>query len=157
VQGVSAKVRRQRASDVLRRLGLQQFSDEYPSALSGGMRQRVSIARALVVEPLILLMDEPFASLDSQLREILQEELLSICQTDRRTVLFVTHSLEEALVLSDRVVVMTARPGTVLDEKDVPFGRPRSPSVRENPEFGLMRLALWEHLRNEVQAQLESS
>src|SRR5690606_18579564 len=117
---------------------------------SGGMQQRVSIARALAVEPEILLMDEPFASLDAQLRELLQEELLRLHESDGRTVLFVTHSLEEALVLGDRVLVLTARPGTLLDLKDVPFPRPRTPEVRESAEFGAMRYALWAHLKDQV-------
>ena len=97
--------------------GLLDFADSYPGTLSGGMRQRVAIARALATEPEILLMDEPFASLDAQLREMLQDELLEICQATSRTVMFVTHSLEEALVLGDRVIVMTARPGRMLERR----------------------------------------
>lgn len=143
-----------RAREWLDRLGLGQFADAYPKTLSGGMRQRVAIARALAVEPEILVMDEPFASLDAQLRELLQEELLRLCEEQRRTVLFVTHSLEEALVLSDRVVVMSARPGRVLDVADVPFERPRRMDVRESAEFGQLRLSLWEQLRTQVETQL---
>jgi NitT/TauT family transport system ATP-binding protein len=142
-----------RAADWIERLGLTEFRKAYPATLSGGMRQRVAIARALAVEPEILLMDEPFASLDAQLREILQEELLAICQAEARTVVFVTHSLEEALVLGDRVLVMTARPGRVLDETVVPFERPRHSRVRESPEFGALRVQLWDHLRSEVDIQ----
>jgi len=154
VTGGSRQQAKAAADTWLKRLGLFDFVDAYPATLSGGMRQRVAIARALAVEPEILLMDEPFASLDAQLREILQEELLNLCQTDRRTVLFVTHSLEEALVLSDRVVVMTARPGRVLEDQLVPFPRPRTAAIREAPEFGQLRMRLWDHLRAEVQAQL---
>jgi NitT/TauT family transport system ATP-binding protein len=145
-----------RARAWLDRLGLGQFADAYPKTLSGGMRQRVAIARALAVEPELLLMDEPFASLDAQLRELLQEELLRLCEEDRRTVLFVTHSLEEALVLSDRVVVMSARPGTVLDVADVPFDRPRQMAVRESADFGRLRLSLWDKLRTQVETQLHT-
>ncbi|WSY44823.1 ABC transporter ATP-binding protein (plasmid) [Embleya sp. NBC_00888] len=140
-----------RARDWLGRLGLADFADRYPAALSGGMQQRVSIARALAVEPEILLMDEPFAALDAQLRTILQDELLEICQADKRTVLFVTHSLEEALVLGDRVLVMSARPGRVIAERVPPFVRPRTGEVRRSPEFAAMQAELWELLRGEVE------
>ncbi|MFI6978410.1 ABC transporter ATP-binding protein [Embleya sp. NPDC050154] len=140
-----------RARDWLGRLGLADFADRYPAALSGGMQQRVSIARALAVEPEILLMDEPFAALDAQLRTILQDELLEICQADKRTVLFVTHSLEEALVLGDRVLVMSARPGRLIAERVPPFARPRTGEVRRSPEFAAMQAELWELLRGEVE------
>ncbi|MFI1582953.1 ABC transporter ATP-binding protein [Embleya sp. NPDC020630] len=140
-----------RAHDWLGRLGLADFADRYPAALSGGMQQRVSIARALAVEPEILLMDEPFAALDAQLRTILQDELLEICQADKRTVLFVTHSLEEALVLGDRVLVMSARPGRLIAERVPPFVRPRTGEVRRSPEFAAMQAELWELLRGEVE------
>ncbi|MCU1346192.1 MAG: transporter ATP-binding protein [Acidimicrobiia bacterium] len=152
--GVGKAEARDRARSWLSRLGLLDFADAYPGTLSGGMRQRVAIARALAVEPEILLMDEPFAALDAQLREMLQEELLAISQASERTVLFVTHSLEEALVLGDRVLVMTARPGRILDDAKVPFARPRDATVRSSQEFADMRARLWEHLRSEVQAQI---
>lgn len=151
VNGITGSEATDRAERWVKRLGLAGFENRYPSSLSGGMQQRVSIARALAVEPEILLMDEPFASLDAQLREILQEELLRLHDVERRTVLFVTHSLEEALVLGDRVLVLTARPGTTLDMKTVPFPRPRDTSVRESPEFGAMRYELWAHLKDQVQ------
>jgi NitT/TauT family transport system ATP-binding protein len=151
VQGVPRREATARARDWLARLGLTDFADSYPAALSGGMRQRVSIARALAVEPEILLMDEPFAALDAQLRTILQEELLAICDTDRRTVLFVTHSLEEAIVLGDRVLVMSARPGRILAERVPPFGRPRSGDVRNSPECAELKAELWQLLRGEVE------
>ncbi|GAA2410726.1 ABC transporter ATP-binding protein [Actinomadura vinacea] len=151
VQGVPRKEAAARARDWLARLGLTDFADSYPAALSGGMRQRVSIARALAVEPEILLMDEPFAALDAQLRTILQEELLAICDADRRTVLFVTHSLEEAIVLGDRVLVMSARPGRIMAERVPPFGRPRSGDVRNSPECAELKAELWHLLRGEVE------
>jgi len=156
-RGESRAASRSAALAWLSRLGLRDFADSYPSELSGGMRQRVAIARALVLEPEILLMDEPFASLDAQLRELMQGELLKICEEDRRTVVFVTHSLDEAIVLSDRVLVMTARPGRVLADARVPFARPRDPEIRGSAEFAAFREQLWELLRNEVQAQLGSS
>jgi NitT/TauT family transport system ATP-binding protein len=145
-----AEIRR-RVAHWLDRLGLAEFADAYPSALSGGMRQRVAIARALAVEPELLLMDEPFAALDAQLREVLQEQLLALWQADRRTVLFVTHSLEEALVLADRVVVMSARPGRIVESVQVPFERPRSGALRDEPRFGELRAHLWELLRTEIE------
>ncbi len=157
VTGTPKKEATERAHHWLRRLGLIDVIKAYPSELSGGMRQRVSIARALTVEPEILLMDEPFAALDAQLREILQGELLALCQESNRTVVFVTHSLEEAILLSDRVVVMTARPGRMLDNQVVPFARPRQPEIRETPEFGKMRSGLWAHLRSEVERQIGDS
>ncbi|MGE0308685.1 MAG: ABC transporter ATP-binding protein [Acidimicrobiia bacterium] len=133
------------------KLGLQDFAGAYPATLSGGMRQRVSIARALAVGPEVLLMDEPFAALDAQLREVLQEELLALWQNDRRTVIFVTHSLDEAVLLGDRIIAMTARPGRILAERTVPFPRPRLASVRDQPEFAKLRAELWGFLRGEIE------
>jgi NitT/TauT family transport system ATP-binding protein len=157
VNGVHRNEAVSRAREWITRMGLSEFEKAYPAQLSGGMRQRVAIARALAVEPQVLLMDEPFASLDAQLREVLQEELLEICQIERRTVVFVTHSLDEALVLGDEVVVLTARPGRVLDRIRVPFERPRLADVRASGEFAALRGQLWEHLRSEVQAQFRES
>ncbi|NKY33112.1 ABC transporter ATP-binding protein [Nocardia speluncae] len=152
VQGVRKSEGRRRARSWLEKMRIAEFADVYPAQLSGGMRQRVSIARALASEPEILLMDEPFAALDAQLRTILQEELLELCQAERRTVLFVTHSLEEAIILGDRVVVMSARPGRILAERRSPFPRPRSAAVRDAPEFAAFKAELWELLRDEVEA-----
>src|SRR5262249_17102242 len=112
------------------------------------------IARALAVEPEILLMDEPFAALDAQLLQVLQDELLELWQADRRTVLFVTHSLEEAILLADRVVVMSARPGKIIDIQAVPFPRPRDGDIRNTPEFAELQAKLWGLLRTEVEAHL---
>jgi len=149
-----AKVNRREAKEAARlwidRLGLNGFADAYPDTLSGGMKQRVSIARALAVEPELLLMDEPFAALDAQLRLVLQEELLSLWQEFQRTVLFVTHSLDEAILLGDRVIVMSARPGRVLANLEVPFGRPRTSDVRGSAEFGQLEQEIWSILRSEV-------
>ncbi|MGW8380080.1 ABC transporter ATP-binding protein [Streptomyces sp. ODS28] len=139
-----------RAREWLERLGLAEFAGAYPAALSGGMRQRVAIARALAVEPELLLMDEPFAALDAQLRTILQDELLALTQSTRTTTLFITHSLEEALVLGDRVLVMSARPGRIIAERRPPFGRPRTGEVRSAPGFTALKDELWELLRGEV-------
>jgi NitT/TauT family transport system ATP-binding protein len=154
VAGVAKRAGNDLARTYLARIGLQDRADAYPDKLSGGMRQRVAIARALIVEPEILLMDEPFAALDAQLRAVMQEELLHMWQTDRRTVLFVTHSLEEAILLSDRVAVMSARPGQLLESVEVPFERPRDPELRSTPEFASLLGALWDTLRVEVERHL---
>ncbi|MER5196069.1 ABC transporter ATP-binding protein [Streptomyces sp. NPDC002755] len=139
-----------RADDWLARTGLTDFADAYPAALSGGMRQRVAIARALAVEPEVLLMDEPFAALDAQLRTILQDELLDLAQATRTTTLFITHSLEEAIVLGDRVLVMSARPGRIIAEHRPPFPRPRTGDIRTTPEFTALKGELWDLLRREA-------
>ncbi|MGH2348798.1 MAG: ABC transporter ATP-binding protein [bacterium] len=148
---VPPQTRRRRTMEQLQRVGLEAFADAYPHQLSEGMRQRVSIARALAVDPDILLMDEPFASLDEQNRLLLQDELLRIWQETRKTVLFVTHSLDEALRLADRVLVMSAAPGRIKTEVTVPLGRPRDfASVRQDPAYGELSARLWEDLREEV-------
>jgi NitT/TauT family transport system ATP-binding protein len=147
----------ERVDHWLRRLGLASFAKAYPATLSGGMRQRVSIARALAVDPEVLLMDEPFAALDAQLRAILQEELVQLWEQDRRTVIFVTHALDEAVLLGDRVVIMSARPGTLRSEIDVPFERPRSLALRGTPEFAALVQHCWDILREDVVAELERS
>jgi NitT/TauT family transport system ATP-binding protein len=120
------------------------------------MRQRVSIARALAVDPEVLLMDEPFASLDAQMRTILQDELIALWEHDRRTVVFITHALDEAIFLGDRVVIMSARPGVVRAEVQVPFGRPRTLDLRGTPEFAALVQETWDILRDEVMAELAS-
>src|SRR5262245_42612388 len=124
-RGVAASQRRQVSHDLLRVVGLGEFAKKFPLHLSGGMKQRVSIARALAVDPQTLLMDEPFGALDAQTRSLLQEELLRIWRLYRKTVVFVTHSIEEAIYLSDRIVVMTARPGRIKTIISVEHERPR--------------------------------
>ncbi len=124
-RGVPLAARRQASTELLKVVGLQDFAKKYPHHLSGGMKQRVSIARALAVEPEILLMDEPFGALDAQTRSTMQEELLRIWKLYRKTIVFVTHSIEEAIYLSDRIVVMTARPGRIKAIVDVDEERPR--------------------------------
>jgi NitT/TauT family transport system ATP-binding protein len=152
--GVPKAEGNRRAQEWLDRLGLGDRARSFPGTLSGGMKQRVSIARALAVEPEILLMDEPFAALDAQMRLVLQEQLLELWQAHRRTVLFITHSLEEALLLGDRVLVMSARPGRIVRSVDVPFPRPRHADVRTSPEFAALQAELWELLRAEVERHL---
>ena len=141
----------------MEKLGLAERARSWPDTLSGGMKQRVAIARALTIEPEILLMDEPFAALDAQMRQILQDELLELWQADRRTVLFITHSLEEAVLLGDRVLVMSARPGKIIADIEIPFERPRRAEVRESPEFANVTAQLWRLLRDEVEKSRSSS
>ncbi|MGZ8494936.1 MAG: ABC transporter ATP-binding protein, partial [Candidatus Binatia bacterium] len=131
-----AQQRTEIARDCLQRVGLSDFETHYPHELSGGMQQRAGLARALAVNPSILLMDEPFGAVDAQTRQLLQEELLELWQRERKTVIFITHSMDEAVYLSDRVVVMTPRPGQVAEILDVPLARPRSAeAVRRDPKF----------------------
>ncbi|MDR7555243.1 MAG: ABC transporter ATP-binding protein [Armatimonadota bacterium] len=141
-----------RVQRVLRLVGLEGFEHVYPYQLSGGMQQRVGLARALAMAPEILLMDEPFAALDAQTRELLQEETLRILEEERKTIVFVTHSIDEAILLGDRVIVLTARPGRVKQIVPVPFARPRRlAAIRADPAFGELRTRLWELLRQEMQ------
>ena len=135
----------------LSRIGLTRFKDAFPHQLSGGMRQRVSIARAFANDPDILLMDEPFSALDEQNKLLLQEELLRIWDETRKTVLFITHSVDEAVTLGDRILVMSAHPGKVKMVVDVPFGRPRHVlELRARPEYGALVYKIWDELRDEV-------
>lgn len=146
------KVPRRRRSDMAKAaielVDLAGFESHYPYQLSGGMRRRVLLARTLVYSPQLLLMDEPFGSLDAQLRLTLQEELLRVWEQEQRTVIFVTHDIDEALLLSDRVVMLAARPGRVIDDIETGFGRPRSlQGLRESPEYGRLHNRLMERLR----------
>ncbi len=149
MSGVDQDERSRRAREMIELVGLAGFEDRYPSELSGGMRQRVAIARTLVMEPRIILMDEPFGALDEQTRLILGEELLRIRDATGATVLFITHSFDEALLLSDRIVVMTARPGRVKKIVENPLPRPRDSTIVSDPEFGRLSGELWESLREE--------
>jgi NitT/TauT family transport system ATP-binding protein len=151
VAQVPAREAAERTARWLAKMGLSEFARAYPGTLSGGMLQRVSIARALAVEPDILLMDEPFAALDAQHRRIMQEELLALWQEARRTVVFVTHSIEEAILLGDRIIVMSARPGRVIADMRVPFARPRSSTIKTDPAFAALEQEIWSMLRDEVE------
>jgi NitT/TauT family transport system ATP-binding protein len=140
------------ARDYLKRVGLTDFENHYPHELSGGMQQRAGLARALAVNPAILLMDEPFGAVDAQTRQLLQEELLELWQRERKTVIFVTHSMDEAVYLSDRVVVMTPRPGKVAEILDVPLSRPRvSEEVRRDARFVDLTNYIWESLKHAME------
>lgn len=141
----------ERAGYFMRKTGIWDFRDAYPYQLSGGMRQRVSVARAFANDPEILLMDEPFGALDEQTKFILHEELLRIWEESGKTVLFITHSIDEALVLADRILVMTARPGRIKAEIPVPFERPRHVlEVKSDPRYGAMVNRIWDILGEEV-------
>jgi NitT/TauT family transport system ATP-binding protein len=136
----------------LDRTGLTNFAHAYPHQLSGGMKQRVSIARAFANDPEILLMDEPFSALDEQNKTLLQEELLRIWEEHKKTVLFITHSVDEAVTLGDKIMIMTAQPGRAKAMIDVPFARPRGVlELRAKPEYGELVYKIWGYLREEVQ------
>jgi NitT/TauT family transport system ATP-binding protein len=152
MRGVRKKERHARAEPFLEMIGLTRFRDHYPSQLSGGMRQRVSLARAFVADPEILLMDEPFAALDAQNKLIMQEELLRIWEGTHKTVLFITHAIDEAISLGDRIVVMTAHPGRIKQIVTIDqFPRPRRPvELRADPRFGALQLEIWRMLEDEV-------
>lgn len=145
--GLPKDEQRDRANDVIGRVGLQGFEDFHPKALSGGMQQRVGIARALAVEPRLLLCDEPFASVDAMTRQTMQTDLLHIVTQEKVTVLLVTHDIEEALFLGDRVIVFSSRPARVIEEVDVAIPKPREHSVRMSAAFQEQRAMLWERLQ----------
>ena len=146
VAGVPKEERRERALKYIKAVGLERFADSRIHELSGGMKQRVGIARALVMHPAIILMDEPFGALDAQTRNIMQEQLVKIIQRSERTIVFVTHSVDEALYLSDRVVILTKRPSTIYKVIDVPWERPRD---RTNPEFTKLRKDILAYLEDQ--------
>ncbi|MFK5689142.1 ABC transporter ATP-binding protein [Ornithinimicrobium sp. LYQ92] len=143
VAGVPNPERRERVDYFIRMVGLEQFADALPKMLSGGMKQRCAIARAYAVDPSILLMDEPFGALDALTRVKLQEQLLETWNTEKRTVMFITHDVDEAVFLANRVVVMAARPGRIYDVIDVDIPYPRAEDVRLSPEFGELRNRVW--------------
>lgn len=150
IGGRNTAERREIAQQFIREVGLVGFDNAYPAQLSGGMQQRVALARALANDPEVLLMDEPFGALDSQTRALMQELLLRIWEQHSKTVLFITHDIEEALFLGDRVHVMTARPGKIKDTIDVPFKRPRSPDVLTSEPFVERRRYVMELIREET-------
>jgi NitT/TauT family transport system ATP-binding protein len=149
--GVARAKIKERVDHYLDLVGLTGFEQHYPYQLSGGMQQRVGLVRALAMNPSVMLMDEPFAALDAQTREVLQEELLALMQRpdERKTMVFITHSIDEAIVLGDRIAVMSARPGRIKEVIDVPFGRPRDvDAVRSDPRFAEIRLHIWRQLHS---------
>jgi NitT/TauT family transport system ATP-binding protein len=154
VAGRLGPAERQRTLDLLKLVGLGGFENYHPRQLSGGMRQRVNLARALAVDPEILLMDEPFSALDAQTREIMQTELMRIWEQGRKTVLFVTHQIDEAVFLSDRIVVLARRPGRVQEIVDVALPRPRALTIKRTPEFIRYVDHIWRLIEDEVRASV---
>jgi NitT/TauT family transport system ATP-binding protein len=152
VAGTVGAKERQRTLDLLKLVGLGGFEHYYPRQLSGGMRQRVNLARALAIDPDVLLMDEPFASLDAQTREIMQTELLRIWEQGRKTVLFVTHQIDEAVFLSDRVLVFARRPGRLQENIEIKLPRPRSLALKRTPEFIAYVDRIWTMIEHDVRA-----
>jgi NitT/TauT family transport system ATP-binding protein len=159
LRGVGKPERQERAMEFVRMVGLESFAKAYPHELSGGMQQRVGIARALAVDPTVLLLDEPFSALDEQTRRLLQEELLQVWEASRKTVVFVTHSIEEAVLLGDRVILMSARPGRVSRAVPVSLNRPRFESVDSpegSEEFMAVTRELWSTLRTQAAEAVET-
>jgi len=155
--GQAAASYRARAAQIIEQIGLSGFEASYPAELSGGMRQRVGIARVLILEPKVLLMDEPFGSLDAQTRTLMQELLLALWERHQQTVLFVTHDIEEAVLLADRVCVMTSRPGRIKKSIEVRMPRPRSIESTTSPEFNALRREVLDLIREEsVRAAMET-
>ncbi len=151
IQGRPEDEIRRRVTDYIDLVGLGGFERSYPYQLSGGMQQRVGLARALVVTPTVLLMDEPFGSLDAQTRELMQEELLRLWRMQTKTLVFVTHSIDEALILGDRLVLMTGRPGSIKEVLDVDIPRPRDPdAVRSSSRYLSLRHHIWRQLKQAV-------
>lgn len=154
--GIPKEKRLRQAQRFIDKFGLHDFSNNYPSELSGGMRQRVAIARAFLANPQILLMDEPFASLDAQTRWVLQEELIDIWTEQRKLIIYVTHDIEESILLADRILVMTGRPGKILEELVVPLPRPRLRLRKRNRVVSELKREIWEMLEQEVREGLQT-
>ncbi len=151
-RGLSVDAQLAIANPFIAKVGLTGFENHFPKQLSGGMQQRTAIARALANNPRILLMDEPFGALDHQTRELMQELLLGIWEQERKTVLFVTHDIDEAVFMGSRVVVMSARPGKIKLIKDIPFAHPRHYSIKTSAQFSEIKAELTEQVRVEVRA-----
>jgi NitT/TauT family transport system ATP-binding protein len=152
--GLPAGERRLRARRHIEQMGLRGFEDKYPHQLSGGMRQRVGIARALAVDPAVLLMDEPFSALDAQTRTLMMEELLALWERTRKTILYVTHNIQEAVFMADRVLVLSRRPGRVLDTVVIDLPRPRTEAMLGEPAFVRAADRIWGLIRSQAEAAL---
>ena len=151
IQGrVNSSDARDKARSLIKLVGLERFEEAYPSELSGGMQQRVNLARALATDPDILLLDEPFAALDAQTREFMQAELLRVWSETRKTALFITHDIKEAIYLADRVLVFTARPGRIKQIVDIELPRPRTLHIKREPRFIEIEDAIWSSIEEEV-------
>ena len=154
IQGVGRRERQARASVFLARVGLASFIHSFPHELSGGMRQRVAILRAFLSDPQVLLMDEPFGSLDTQTRLVMQEELLRVWKDYHKTVIYVTHDIDEAILLGDRILVMSGRPGSIRADIPVEFGRPRQLADRDRPDLVSLHWQIWKIIEDEVRKEV---
>jgi NitT/TauT family transport system ATP-binding protein len=154
LQRTPAAERKAIAQKYIAMVGLRDFEEHFPHQLSGGMRQRVGIARALSVGPEVLLMDEPFGALDAQIRQVMAVELLKIWERDRKTIVFITHDIDEAVFLADRVIVMSASPGRVIETIPVTLPRPRPLTLRNHPDFVAYRQRIWDLLEEQVRSSL---
>ncbi len=157
MQGVGRAARRERGQAFIDLVKLTGFEERYPTELSGGMQQRVTLARILAANPAVLLMDEPFAALDAMTRQVMQEELLRIHATSHKTTVFITHSLDEALILSDRIVVMSPRPGRIKAVIPNPLPRPRHVAMQITPEYMALKSSLWQLVEAEMAHHDETS
>src|ERR1700730_740784 len=154
IAGRAGEPERRRTLDLLKLVGLEGFEAYYPRQLSGGMRQRVNLARALAIDPEVLLMDEPFSALDAQTREIMQTELMRIWEQGQKTVLFVTHQIDEAVFLSDRVLVFGRRPGRLQESVEIEMPRPRALAIKRTPEFVAYVDRIWRLIEDDVRASV---
>ena len=151
IRGIDKSARRRQAEELIERVGLRGFEDHYPHELSGGMRQRANIIRTLIYDPELILMDEPFGPLDAQTRIVLQDELLKLWSATKKTIIFITHDLIEAITLADRVVLMSSRPGRIKSVEPVNIARPRDVfKIHESEQFRAVHEKLWRELRPEV-------
>ncbi|MFD2670620.1 ABC transporter ATP-binding protein [Marinicrinis sediminis] len=152
ISGTAGSEARSRASEWLKQAGLAEYEQHYPHQLSGGMQQRVAFVRALMSPQELMLLDEPFSALDAMTRQEMQQWLIRIWEVHRRTILFITHSIDEALFLSDRIYVMSARPGRIIEELKVPFSRPRTDELVLDPDFAAHKHRLYQRLKGEPTA-----
>lgn len=155
ISGKSDKEIRDRVMHYIHMAGLEGFEQKYPHQLSGGMKQRVGIARAFAVDPNVLLMDEPFSAIDEQTREIMQEEVLKIMLNEKKTVIFITHSIDEAVFLSSRVFLLTVRPGRIIEDLKIDIPYPRTLETKTLPIYQEYKTKIWNHLKGEVKRQYQ--
>ena len=156
MQGIMKKERHEAATEILRKVGLTNVLGNYPHELSVGMKQRVGLARAIVNDPELLLMDEPFGSLDAQTKLIMQDELLKIWSEQKKPIIFITHDIEEAILLGDRVIILTSRPGTIKAQMEINIPRPRDTEIKGSREFVNMRMEIWHLIEDEVRKSMGS-
>lgn len=157
MKGISKTERHKTAMHFIEMVGLKGFEHKYPNALSGGMKQRVSIARVLANDPDVILLDEPFAALDAMTRQVLQDELLQIYEKSKKTIIFITHSIDEALLLSTRMLIMSARPGRVVTDMVNDLPMPRNAEVQLSPRYNELKSQIWDTVQSEVMRSLKAT